>query len=53
MYVSSNNDIQKVANMLYAEFTGQDMEQMEMETNRENFLSPKDAMELGLIDGII
>lgn len=43
----------QVVNNFYAKFTGRTVEEMEMETNRENFLSPEKAVELGVIDGIV
>ncbi|KAL4428578.1 hypothetical protein ABPG77_008890 [Micractinium sp. CCAP 211/92] len=36
-----------------SEFTGLPTDQVEMECDRDNFLSPKQAIELGLIDGVI
>lgn len=36
-----------------SEFTGLPVEQVEEECDRENFLSPQQARELGIIDGII
>lgn len=36
-----------------SEATGLPEEQVEMECDRDNFLSPKQAIELGLIDGVI
>lgn len=36
-----------------SEFTGLPTEQVEMECDRDNFLSPKQAIELGLIDDMI
>jgi len=36
-----------------SEFTGLDIDRVEEECDRENFLGPKEAIELGIIDGII
>jgi ATP-dependent Clp protease, protease subunit len=35
------------------EFTGQSLEKVQEETDRDNFMSPQQAMDLGLIDGVI
>ncbi len=43
----------KFVNEKYAEFTGKSQEEIEMETDREKFLGPEQALELGIIDGII
>eukprot|EP00803_Ostreobium_quekettii_P002574 evm.model.scf_2479.1 EVM.evm.TU.scf_2479.1 scf_2479:14765-20550(+) len=43
----------KVVNEFYSRFSGQSREVMEKETNRENFLSPQQAIDLGLIDGTV
>lgn len=43
----------QVVNSFYAKFAGRTVEEMEMETNRENYLSPERAVELGVIDGIV
>ena len=51
--LSSRFPVVQIANEFYARFTGQSVETMEMETNRENFLSPQQAIELGLIDGVV
>lgn len=40
-------------NELFSKFTGKTIEEIEMETDREKFLGPEQALELGLIDGII
>merc|ERR1712157_446746 len=41
------------SNELFSKFTGKTIEEIEMETDREKFLGPEQALELGLIDGII
>lgn len=50
---SELNRTMKVIHQFYVEFTGQSLEKIQEETDRDNFLSPKEAMEMGLIDGII
>ena len=40
-------------NRLMAEHTGQDYEKVAQDTDRDNFLSAKDAMEYGLIDQVL
>jgi ATP-dependent Clp protease protease subunit len=36
-----------------SEFTGLPAEKVEEECDRENFLSPQQAVELGIIDGVV
>ena len=36
-----------------SEFTGLPEERVEEESDRENFLSPEQAMALGIIDGVV
>ena len=36
-----------------AEFTGQPIEQLTMDTDRDFFMSAKEAVEYGLIDGVV
>ena len=43
----------RFANELYSVYTGKTVEEIEMETDREKFLGPEQALELGVIDGII
>ena len=43
----------QVVHRFYSEFTGQTVEKMEQETDRDNFMSPKQALDLGLIDAIL
>ena len=40
-------------NELFAKYTGKTVEEIEMETDREKFLGPEQAVELGIVDGII
>ncbi|GMH35886.1 hypothetical protein BSKO_03754 [Bryopsis sp. KO-2023] len=43
----------KAVNSFFSKFTGRTLEEMEMETNRENYLSPEKAIDLGIIDGVV
>jgi ATP-dependent Clp protease protease subunit len=45
--------IKKVLNELIAKHTGQPLERVEKDTDRDYFLTPQEAVEYGLIDGII
>ena len=45
--------IRAVLNELIAKHTGQPLERVERDTDRDYFLNPKEAVEYGLIDGII
>ncbi len=40
-------------NELIAKHTGQPLERVERDTDRDYFLTPQEAVEYGLIDGII
>lgn len=40
-------------NKIYAENTSQSIEQIEKDTDRDNFMSAAEAKEYGLIDGIL
>ena len=40
-------------NEIYVEHTGQALEVIEKRMDRDSFLSPKEAMEFGLIDGVV
>jgi ATP-dependent Clp protease protease subunit len=40
-------------NKLYSEFTGQPVERIEKDTDRDNFMSAHEALEYGLIDKVI
>jgi ATP-dependent Clp protease protease subunit len=42
-----------VLNELIATHTGQSLERVEKDTDRDYFLTPQEAVEYGLIDGII
>ncbi len=54
MYMSLTSILYaQVIHQFYQDFTGQPLEKIQEETDRDNFLSPQQAMELGLIDGII
>lgn len=49
-------ELNRTMKMMYkflSDYTGMSIEQVEMESDRENFLNPKQALELGIIDGII
>jgi ATP-dependent Clp protease protease subunit len=50
---SELNRTMKVMYRFLSEFSGMPQEKVEEECDRENFLSPKQAIELGIIDGII
>lgn len=43
----------QVVQNFYSEFTGQSIEKMEEETDRDTYMSPQQAIDLGLIDAII
>jgi ATP-dependent Clp protease protease subunit len=45
--------IRAVLNELIAKHTGQPLERVERDTDRDYFLTPQEAVEYGLIDGII
>ena len=45
--------IKGVLNELIAKHTGQPIERIERDTDRDYFLNPQEAVEYGLIDGII
>ena len=45
--------IRTVLNELIAKHTGQPLERVERDTDRDYFLNPKEAVQYGLIDGII
>ena len=62
-YVGSASDIEihaqeflrsrELVNQILADHSGQDLEQMEKDTDRNNWMSAEEAVEYGLIDGII
>ena len=43
----------RVANEMFAKYTGKPLEDIERETDRERFMAPEQAQALGLIDGVI
>ena len=43
----------QVIHRFYQRYTGLELERIEEETDRDNFMSPKQAQDLGIIDGII
>ena len=43
----------QVIHRFYQKYTGLELERIEEETDRDNFMSPKQAQELGIIDGLI
>jgi ATP-dependent Clp protease protease subunit len=45
--------IKQVLNELIAKHTGQPLERVERDTDRDYFLSPEEAIDYGLIDGVI
>jgi ATP-dependent Clp protease protease subunit len=45
--------IRGVLNELIAKHTGQALERVERDTDRDFFLNPEEAVEYGLIDGLI
>ena len=45
--------IKKKMNTLLSEMTGQPLEVIEKDTDRDNFMTPQQALEYGLIDKII
>lgn len=45
--------IKERLNLLLSEMTGQPLEVIEKDTDRDNFMSPKEALEYGIIDEII
>jgi ATP-dependent Clp protease protease subunit len=40
-------------NLILANHTGQDMEKIQQDTDRDNFLSAEDSVEYGLIDSVM
>ncbi|TKB58720.1 ATP-dependent Clp endopeptidase proteolytic subunit ClpP [Ferrimonas aestuarii] len=45
--------IKQKLNLLLAEHTGQPLEVIERDTDRDNFMSAKDAVEYGLVDSVL
>lgn len=46
-------DIKKRMNRMLSDFTGQPLEKVALDTERDNFLTAQEAMEYGLIDQVI
>jgi ATP-dependent Clp protease protease subunit len=46
-------DLKKKLNTMLSEYTGQDFEKVEKDTDRDNFLSAEEAKEYGLVDHVI
>ncbi len=51
--VNEINDLKKSLNDIYVHHTGMDYEAVVKATDRDNYLNPKTAIEMGLIDSII
>ena len=47
------NRTMKVIQAMFADFTGLPLERVEEETDRDRFYTPQQAVELGLIDGVL
>ena len=47
------NRTMKVVQQMFADYTGMPLEKVEEETDRDRFLTPQQAVELGIIDGVI
>ena len=45
--------IKRVLNQLYVKHTGQPLERIEKETDRDNFMSAIEAVEFGLVDKVL
>ena len=43
----------QVIHRFYQRYTGLELERIEEETDRDNFMSPKQAQDLGIIHGVI
>ena len=43
----------QVVHRFYEQFTGLPLERVEEETDRDNFMGPQKAVELGLIDSVL
>lgn len=50
---SELNRTLRVIQAMYADFTGQPLDTVEEQTDRDTFMSARDATEFGLIDGVI
>jgi len=46
-------DLKKKLNTMLSDYTGQDFEKVEQDTDRDNFLSAEEAKEYGLVDHVI
>ena len=46
-------DLRKRLNQIYAENTGQPLEVIEKAMDRDNFMTPQEAKDFGLIDEIV
>ena len=44
---------EQVVHQFFMQFTGLSLETVQEETDRDNFLSPQRAIELGLIDAVL
>jgi ATP-dependent Clp protease, protease subunit len=47
------NRTMKVIHAMFADFTGLPLERVEEETDRDRFLTPQQACELGIIDAVL
>ena len=45
--------IRRKMNMLYSEMTGQPLEVIEKDTDRDNYMSAEDAVAYGIVDKVI
>lgn len=43
----------QVVNRFYAEFTGRSVEEIEEATDRDNYMGFREAMEFGIVDGMV
>ena len=49
----SNSDIKKKLNEILAHHTGQKVDKVAKDSDRDNFMSPSDAQKYGLIDTVV
>lgn len=47
------NRTMQVVQAMYVKYTGQPLERIQEETDRDTFMTPQGAVELGLIDGVL
>lgn len=47
------NRTMQVVNLFFSKFTGLPIEAIEEQTDRDNFMTPEGAKELGIIDGVL